>query len=222
MEMVINGSFISVIFAALLSYLIGSFPTAYALGKLKGVDIFASGSGNMGATNIARIFGLRWGIGVWLWDSSKGIVAILLARLILPNEDNNWFPSVLAGVMAIIGHNWSVWVTLLTGVVRGGKGAATAFGTLIMVAPAPVMVIVPFIAGVITVLITRYVSLAVLVVFGTSLPWMYLFSASHREIIPVWPQFYALLVTILIIYRFRENIQRLLTGTERRLGERNI
>jgi glycerol-3-phosphate acyltransferase PlsY len=219
MEMVIHGSFISVLLAALLSYMIGSFPTAYVLGQLKGVDIFATGSGNMGATNIARTFGFWWGIGVWLWDSCKGIVAILLARVILPDSDI-WFASVLAGVMAIIGHNWSIWATLLTGAVRGGKGAATAFGTLIMVAPAPVIVAVPFIACLAAVIMTRYVSLGVLVLFGTSMPWMYFFSAAHRDDIPVWPQFYALLVMILIAYRFRENIQRLLTGTERRLGDK--
>ncbi len=218
--MVIHGSFFSVIFVALLSYMIGSFPTAYALGRLKGVDIFASGSGNMGATNIARLFGIGWGIAVWLWDSTKGIIAILIAQAILPSEDV-WFASVLAGIMAIIGHNWSVWVTVFTGAMRGGKGAATAFGTLLMVAPAPVIVIVPFIACLIAVLITRYVSLGVLVLFGTSMPWVYFYTAAHRDIIPVWPQLYALAVLALIIYRFRENIQRLLTGTERHLGDKS-
>lgn len=215
----VHANFISIVIALFISYLIGSFPTAYFLGKLKGVDIFATGSGNMGATNVARTFGFYWGVAVWLWDSTKGIIAILVARLILPEDI--WFASVFAGVMAIIGHNWSIWATLLTGAVRGGKGAATAFGTLLMVAPAPAIVAIPFAACLLAIIITRYMSLGVLILFGTSMPWMYFFSAANSDAIPVWPQIYAALVMLLILYRFRENIHRLLTGTERRLGDRS-
>ncbi|MCU0475288.1 MAG: glycerol-3-phosphate acyltransferase [Anaerolineae bacterium] len=222
--MVVNAEFGMVVVALVLSYLIGAFPTAYVVGRLKGVDIFKTGSGNMGATNVARTFGLGWGIAVWLWDSTKGIIAILLARVFLPEDI--WFASAFAGVMAIVGHNWSIWATLLTrgdmqGGIRGGKGAATAFGTLLMVAPNAAIVIIPFAVCLLAVIITRYVSLGVLVLFGTSMPWMYLFSASHRDAIPVWPQLYAVLVLALILYRFRENIQRLLSGTERRLLDRS-
>lgn len=218
-DMIVHADFGRVVLALLFSYMIGAFPTAYVLGRLKGVNIFSIGSGNMGATNVARTFGLGWGVAVWFWDSTKGILAILLARVFLPEEDI-WFASVFAGVMAIIGHNWSIWATLLTGSVRGGKGAATALGTLLMVAPTPAIVAIPFVACLAAVLLTRYVSLGVLVLFGTSMPWMYVFSATHPDTVPVWPQFYALLVLALILYRFRDNIHRLLTGTERRLGEK--
>ena len=148
-----------VVLVIAIGYVIGSFPTAYLVARTKGVDIFAVGSGNMGATNVTRAVGMRYGLLVWAIDGVKGILAILLARLIVPDYQTT--ASVLAAVAAVAGHNWSLLATLLTGSIRGGKGAATAMGTFILLAPTLLVALVLAIAMAI-VLLMRYVSLGVL------------------------------------------------------------
>src|SRR3972149_1609495 len=122
-----------VILMIALGYIIGSFPTAYLVARLKGVNIFKVGSGNMGANNVARTCGLRYGALVWAWDGLKGIAAILLARFVFP--ENQALVSVRAAIAVVAGHNWSFLATLITGSIRGGKGAATASGTFLLLAP---------------------------------------------------------------------------------------
>lgn len=196
------------------SYLLGSFPTAYLIGRMRGVNIFEVGSGNMGATNIIRVMGLGWGLVVWFFDSTKGIIAILLATRLW--MDNQALATVIAAVCAIIGHNWSLFAGLLTGTIRGGKGAATAFGTLIMIVPPYVIAVMLLVAALI-IGITRYVSLAVLLMFTLAAVWMIVLLTERQ--IPVEYTLYSLAIVALIFYRFRTNIQRLLAGTERRLGD---
>lgn len=113
--------------AALLSYALGGFPSAYVIGKLNGIDIFKVGSGNMGATNVLRALGFKWAALVWLMDTGKGVLAVLLVRGILGGDST--LNSVIAGIGAVVGHSWSLPVRLITGRLRGGKGAATAGGT---------------------------------------------------------------------------------------------
>ena len=116
------------ILVLVLSYLLGALPTAFLVARLRGVNIFKVGSGNMGATNVARALGLGWGILTWFLDMSKGVVAILIARQIMTNTLA--IATVIAGIACIIGHNWSIFVALLTGKLRGGKGASVAFASL--------------------------------------------------------------------------------------------
>jgi glycerol-3-phosphate acyltransferase PlsY len=197
-----------------LSYLIGSIPTGYIVAKGKGVDIFKVGSGNMGATNIVRIRGMGWGIFVWLFDSCKAIIAIVIAWQILPNDII--LATVVAGLAAIVGHNWSLFVGLITGTIRGGKGASTAFGALIIIAPIYLIAIILIIGGVI-IARTRYVSLAVLIMFPiAALGMIYL---TTQQIIPWQYAVFTVVIVGLIFYRFRDNIRRLQMGTERRLGD---
>jgi glycerol-3-phosphate acyltransferase PlsY len=204
-----------IVSVVLVSYMLGAVPTAYLIALAKGINIFEVGSGNMGATNVSRACGFSWGIVVWLLDSLKGIVAIFIARLIL--YDNLDAGTSLAAVMAIVGHNWSVFATLLTGKLRGGKGASIAFGTLLIIAPYIVLGI-SVIGGAIIAL-TRYVSLAVLVMFTISTLWMVVLV--NQKVMPTEYIYYSLGVAALILYRFRGNIRALVTGTERRLGERS-
>jgi glycerol-3-phosphate acyltransferase PlsY len=206
-----------ILLVAVISYLLGSIPTAYFVGRLRNVNIFETGSGNMGATNVIRATGgIGWGVLVWFFDSTKGILAMLIAsKLLLP--ENAVAASVLAAIIAIIGHNWSLFATLLTGTIRGGKGAATAFGTLLLIIPLQFIAVLLIVAGLI-IAVTRYVSLAVLIMFGLAVVWLCFMISQH--IISFEYLFYALAVTALILIRFRENIQRILAGTERRLGER--
>ncbi len=210
-----SSELVRVLVVVVVSYLLGSIPTAYLVGRLRHVNIFEIGSGNMGATNVIRATGgIGWGALVWFFDSTKGIIAMLLAaRLIPENPVAAW---VLAGIVAVIGHNWSLFATLITGTIRGGKGAATAFGTLLLILPLQFIAVMLVVCGLLIAL-TRYVSLAVLVMFGLAAAWLLLMISQH--VIPFDYLFYTLGITALILIRFRENIQRILAGTERRFGE---
>lgn len=197
-----------------MSYFIGSFPTAYLIARAKGKNIFEVGSGNMGGTNVMRAVGPLWGWFVIAFDGVKGAIAIVLARLIMPNDQST--ATILAGLLCIAGHNWSLFVWLITGTLRGGKGAATTYGTLWLI--APFTTVAGFLAIIIVILLTtRYMSLAVLVAFSAATVWMFILT--YQNIVPLIYAIYVLIISIILFVRFQENIQRLLTGTERRLGE---
>lgn len=197
-----------------ISYLVGAIPTAYLIARLNHIDIFSVGSGNSGATNISRVLGVRWGLVVWFLDSFKGIFVILFARNIMPETLS--FATVLSALVAIIGHNWSIFVHYFTGTFRGGKGAATAMGTLIMILPIPVFVGLFVLSGS-AIGLTRYMSLGVLLMFTLSSVWLFV-AVIQGTVEPIFVA-YSLIMLLIILNRFRENIQRLINGTERRLGE---
>jgi glycerol-3-phosphate acyltransferase PlsY len=197
-----------------LAYLIGSLPTAYLVCKRKGLTIFEIGSGNMGATNVARALGLRYAVLTWVIDCGKGTVAVLIGRLLIAQ---NWaVGGVIAAIAAIIGHNWSIFVMALTGKLRGGKGAAIAGGTWLLLAPVH-LVLVAYGVFSLIVLRTRIVSLAVLATVSVSVLWM-LILVSQQVLAPVMAV-YAVMLFALIFLRHRSNIERLLQGTERRIGQ---
>ncbi len=207
--------YLNVLVIVVFSYLLGSIPTAYIVGKLNRVDIFDVGSGNMGATNTVRALGMRWGLFVMFFDMFKGILAILIATQVMP--EHAAAASTGAAILVIIGHNWSLFATLLTGTLRGGKGAATAFGTLLVIAPIYVVAVTATI-GVMIVARTRYVSLAVLTTFLLALVWLAVQVALKEQ--PHEVLTYAVFLGTLLVIRFLGNIRRLLSGTERRLGDR--
>lgn len=204
-----------ILLVVIVSYLMGSIPTAYLVGKLNNIDIFAVGSGNMGATNVSRALGVKWGMLVLAVDALKGILAIVISKILAP--DLGMIAITVAAVVVIIGHNWSLFATLLTGTLRGGKGAATAFGTLLMIAPYYVIIGTVFIGGFILAR-TRYVSLAVLTMVAIAVIWLTILALQHT--VDSMVIFYCWALSILIIVRFRENIQRLAEGKERRFGDR--
>jgi len=204
-----------ILLVVIVSYLMGSIPTAYLVGKLNNIDIFAVGSGNMGATNVSRALGVKWGMLVLAVDALKGILAIVTSKILAP--DLGMIAITVAAIVVIIGHNWSLFATLLTGTLRGGKGAATAFGTLLMIAPYYVIIGTVFIGGFILAR-TRYVSLAVLTMVAIAVIWLTVLALQHT--IDSMVIFYCWALSILIIVRFRENIQRLAEGKERRFGDR--
>src|SRR5690606_7641709 len=113
--------YLNILLIVVTSYLLGSLPTAYLVARYKRVDIFDVGSGNMGATNVLRAIGLKWGLLVFFLDSAKGIIAVALAWRIMP--ENRAAAATIAGLVAIVGHNWSLFATMITGKLRGGKGA---------------------------------------------------------------------------------------------------
>ncbi len=203
----------------LVCYVIGSFPTAYLVGRLNHINIFEVGSGNMGANNVTRALGMVWGGLVWVVDSGKGIVAVLVARLMMPQDVIS--ASVIGAIAVVIGHNWSLIASLVTGTIRGGKGAATAGGTwVIMMAPWWYIIVITLTLWGLLVLITRYVSLAVLVTMAVGAAWVLILIAAGQSDVPPIYAIYIVIVPVMIYIRHWKNIQNLLAGRERRLGER--
>ncbi|PJF39644.1 MAG: acyl-phosphate glycerol 3-phosphate acyltransferase [Phototrophicales bacterium] len=195
-----------------ISYLIGSFPTAYLICRLHGINIFEVGSGNMGANNTARALGIQWGVVVWVFDGLKGLLAMLIARYIVAPDDAS-AAMLISAVAVVFGHNWSLFATLMTGRIRGGKGAATASGTWILLAPPALFPVVIMLWAVIVAL-TRYMSLAVL----TSVALASIIIILVRGDDPIYILY--ILVPLMVFYRHRENIKAILAGKERRFGEK--
>lgn len=194
--------------AILGSYLLGSIPTSYIFGKiLKGIDIREHGSGNAGATNALRILGTKWGVLTMILDMAKGWLAVFLGKLLL-NDPANWVLIALA-LGAIIGHIFTIYLGF-----KGGKGVATSAGVFIALAPIPVAIALA--VFIITVWITRYVSLgsmlAALVAFGAELFINIKNNFADKEILGL-----VILIVAFIIFRHKANIQRLLAGNENKL-----
>src|SRR5690554_5637814 len=119
----------SVFLIMLLSYLLGSIPFAYLITRLTiGKDVRSLGSGNVGATNAARAMGFKYGLLVGVLDILKGVIAVLIARILLPSEPGYLF--FISSFLVIVGHNWSVFLKF-----HGGKGVATTFGVLVTIYP---------------------------------------------------------------------------------------
>jgi len=186
----------------LLAFLIGSIPFGIIIAKAKGVDLKKVGSGNIGATNVLRSIGKYPALLTLLGDVLKGTAAVALGRYF---GSGPVFEG-LAGFCAILGHNFSLFLGF-----RGGKGVATSFGVLSIYSPQTALF--TFIIWVIAVMTTKYSSLGALVSFGL-LPLSILFFDHNDKII------IAVLITILIFMRHRDNIKRLLSGTERKMGKR--
>lgn len=213
-----------VLLVIVISYLIGSFPTAYIIGKLKRVNIFEAGSGNMGGTNVARVLGKGWALLTIVIDVAKGVLAVWLARdMILPAQVG--VATSVSATCVVVGHNWSLFATLLTAsikggrlklIVRGGKGAATAFGAMLMIQPFQILVAAAIAIAI--VLRTRYVSLGVLIGFAVANIWLALLVGTEFQK-PIL-LLYAVALSLMIALRHKGNVERLLAGTERRLGER--
>ncbi|MEQ8675989.1 MAG: glycerol-3-phosphate 1-O-acyltransferase PlsY [Aggregatilineales bacterium] len=207
--------YVGMVAVVVVSYLLGSIPTAYFIAKLKGVNIFEVGSGNMGATNVSRSLGTEWGVAVMALDMFKGVVAIAISRLLMP--ESTAAATTISAISTIIGHNWSLFASVFTGTIKGGKGASTAFGTLLMIAPVQVIVAMA-VLGLVIVARTRYVSLGVLIAFTLAIIWLNILVLQKFLTVEVFH--YSMVLGLLLLMRFRENIQRLLTGTERRFGDK--
>jgi acyl phosphate:glycerol-3-phosphate acyltransferase len=186
------------------AYLLGSIPFAYLLARrLGGVDLRATGSGNVGAANVLRTTGAAGAIAAMALDGSKGAAAVAVARMFVPGDA---VPAA-AGVAAILGHTFSVWLRF-----RGGKGVATACGVFAMLAPQATVIAAVFFTA--TVWLTRYVSLGSLIASVSLAPIAYAFNAPPPVVVA------AALAAGIIVERHRANLTRLLSGTERRIGQK--
>jgi glycerol-3-phosphate acyltransferase PlsY len=202
----------------LLGYLLGSIPAGYLAGRwLGGLDIRQEGSGSTGATNVLRVLGKGPALVVFLVDVLKGTAAVLLAKAVLaPLGVASWHTDswvVGAGLAALAGHIWPVWLGL-----RGGKAVATALGMLLgLTWPVGLACFGIFL----TVLaISRIVSLSS-VAAAVALPVLMLGWFRSEGLGLRYPYLaLALLTSALVIWRHRSNLSRLLAGTEPRLGEK--
>jgi glycerol-3-phosphate acyltransferase PlsY len=186
----------------LLAFLIGSIPFGIIIAKAKGVDLKKVGSGNIGATNVLRSIGKYPALLTLLGDVLKGTAAVALGRYF----GSGPIFEGLVGFCAILGHNFSLFLGF-----RGGKGVATSFGVLSIYSPQTALF--TFIIWLIVIMTTKYSSLGALVSFGL-LPLSLLFFDQNEKII------IAVLITVLIFMRHKDNIKRLLSGTERKMGKR--
>ena len=186
-------------------YFFGSVPFGYILGKLfKKVDIRKYGSGNIGASNALRILGLPLASLVIIGDVGKGILSIYLVKYL--NIDSSLI-LVIAGLAVICGHNWSLFLGF-----KGGKGIATTFGVIF--ALNPVISILAVIVWVIFLILTKYVSLSSICAVFSILVFTILLKQPYEYI------GFSLIILVLSIFTHRENIKRLKSRKERKIGEK--
>lgn len=196
-------------------YLIGAVPVGVLVGRLAGgVDLRRHGSRRTGATNALRTLGTRWAALVLVLDVVKGAAAVLLASWLFPGAAAaaGWVAAA-AGVAAVIGHNWSVFIGF-----AGGRGVATSAGGLLATSPLTVLLLAPLALAVLA--LTRYVSLgSILAAAAAPLVTGWLYIASLVGLPPVA---YAVATGVIVIASHADNIARLRAGTERRIGEREV
>ncbi len=196
-----------------LGYLIGAIPFGVIAGRLvRGIDVRDYGSGGMGMTNVMRTVGRKAGLLVMIADLLKGAGAVALAWPIVgTSSDMLGWGHAIAGMAAVIGHSWPVYIRF-----KGGKGIATGAGALLVIYwPVALISVVVFIA---VVRLTRYVSLGSILATLAMLLSMIPFVIYEME--PVASVAFAAAVAAVIIFRHRGNISRLRSRTESKIGQR--
>lgn len=234
----------------LIAFLLGSIPFGLLISKARGIDIRAHGSGNIGATNVLRVVGKKYGIACLILDLLKGFIPVVIAInliqiegkpvtlfnlgaaqdwiLLLPaaRQFDGQLVHVLTALFAVLGHNYSPWVNF-----RGGKGIATSAGVSLALMPAALVLLL--LVWLVVFLASRYVSLASIIA-AAALPVITHLGARfhHLNNDPSQPTLWAsgtwnkplfvfsLVIAILAIWKHRENIRRLRTGTEHRFSKK--
>ncbi|MGB6221195.1 glycerol-3-phosphate 1-O-acyltransferase PlsY [Haloferula sp.] len=230
----------------LIAFLLGSIPFGLIIAKLKGIDIRAHGSGNIGATNVLRVVGKKYGITCLILDAIKGLVPTMiglsLIRFASPDGQPHSNPmaiealtsygtvlpavdqwkaqtfQVLTGLFAILGHNFSPWVGF-----KGGKGIATSAGVLIALMPAAVVILI--IIWLLAFFITRYVAVASIAA-AVALPLLTLYGSwFHGKLADgTWNKpllVFTIVISALAIWKHRSNLERLRAGTEHRFERKS-
>ena len=197
-----------------VAYLLGSIPFGYLLIKYvftSGEDVREIGSGGIGATNVTRRAGIKGGLLTYLFDVAKGLAAVMLMRLV---ADDDYFWIGAAAIAAIVGHIFPIFLGF-----RGGKGVATGVG--VYLALAPYSVLTTLVLWVVIVYFTRYVSLGSIVATAAVPIWTLL----YYGLLQPSPHLKALIIIAvagcaLIVATHHENINRLMHGTENKIGTR--
>ena len=208
--------FLTVATVALIAYLLGSFPAGYIAGKLTGVDIRQVGSGNIGATNVTRVLGKRFGYPVFIVDFAKGLVAVLVAVAIAQaTQSNPAFTDLciaIAAFFSVIGHSYSVWLRF-----SGGKGVATSLGCLFGINWMAAIAVC--IVWLVVFQMTKYVSLAS-VVAAIALPIAVALTLFFKQRQSPVLLYFSLCLAAIIVLRHRSNLSRLMKGTEPRFARK--
>ncbi len=184
--------------AFIVGFLSGSIPFGYVISRMKGVDIRKIGSGNIGATNVARALGKKYFFIVFLLDALKGFIPAFVFLQICSMDCG-----VLAGVAAILGHMFTPWLGF-----KGGKGVATGFGVFLALAPKAVAV--GFIVWLLVLLTIQIMALASITgAIAAFIATLYFYDALSIEVM-------AALAALLVVVRHKDNIKRMLRGEEPR------
>ena len=191
------------LFVPVLAYLIGSFSSAYVVGRVfKKIDIRNHGSGNAGATNALRIMGSKLGVLTFFMDFAKGIVAVLVGTGL-----GGYTGGMIAALFAVLGHNWPIFFKF-----KGGKGIATTIAAMaILQFPITLLSVV---VGVLTAAISRYVSLGSLVFLTVLFALSFTGMSDGGSITSI----ITFVLMVLGYYRHKGNIKRLIEGTENKIG----
>ena len=185
---------------SLFSYILGAIPFALVVSKLKGIDLRSQGSGNLGATNVYRIMGVKYAFFVFFMDGLKAFIPTSLSMMYFENP----YFHVGVGVIAVLAHSFTIFASF-----KGGKGVASSIGMLF--ALNPIVMGILLVLGMLIIYITRFVSLASIV--GSFLmPFMMYFFNAPVEYIGVIS-----FISLFVIIRHRSNILRLIKGTENKI-----
>ena len=204
---------ISYIIGIVLSYLLGSIPFGYLIAITKGIDIRTEGSGNIGATNVSRVLGRKYGLIIFFLDMFKAFAAVFFVPLLFsgisfPTTADNLLV-ILCGFSAILGHAFPVFLRF-----KGGKAVATCFGVFIWL--APIAVGISFGTWVITILISRYVSLGSMIgTLALSVVLVIILDSPFGD--NIYLMLLSVAVTILVIAKHTSNIKRIVSGTEKKV-----
>lgn len=193
------GKFILVM---VIGYLIGNFTSSYFVGKsMANIDIRDYGSGNAGTTNTYRVLGVKAGTIVFICDVLKGMLATAIGLWITGSR----IGAMLAGIMAVLGHNWPAFFNF-----KGGKGVATSFGLIIVLFPKIALIL--FIVAIPLMLLTRYVSLGSITA-AVIYPVLLVVYKEQLNIVVL-----GILISLLAIFRHKDNLVRLWEGTENKIS----
>jgi acyl phosphate:glycerol-3-phosphate acyltransferase len=191
---------------AVLGYLLGTIPFGYLLVRVfRGEDVRVGGSGNIGATNVARVSPIL-GLTTLILDAGKGLAAVVLGRTLSGGEPRELVMTV-AALCAVLGHVFPVWLKF-----RGGKGVATSLGSFALIAPKSVVCMVGLFLLIVAA--TRYVSMGS-VVAAAGFPVL---SSVFREYVEPVQLILIALASLLVLWKHRQNITRVVAGTESKLG----
>ena len=207
------------IVCCLTAFLVGGIPFGYLVGHLiLKDDIRKHGSGNIGATNVGRVIGWKWGSLVLILDAIKGLSPTLATKVLLlsrsdANPDFVLFATIATGVAAILGHMFPIWLRL-----RGGKGVATALGVVLVISPKASLVALGFFLMVVAT--TKIVALAsIAAAVGFAVTQLTILGTSAVELGKLPLTFFSIIVPSLIVWRHRSNIVRMWQGKENKLAK---
>ncbi|MCA1646901.1 MAG: glycerol-3-phosphate 1-O-acyltransferase PlsY [Chloroflexi bacterium] len=199
--------------AALVGYLLGSIPTGIIVARVyRNVDLTTYGSGRTGATNVLRTLGSGAAAIAFAGDFLKGLLAVLAVRLVIVGGENAWV-ELIGAIAAVLGHSYSIFIGF-----KGGRGVVTGFGATVVANPvALILMLIAFGIGAVLLAVTRYVSLGSIV--GAAAAGLLMCWLAFNTGEPAWAV-WGILMGGFIIVAHKDNIERLIAGTERKLGER--